>query len=76
MLELLIVLMEILLLPDDNTTYVYEGTEVEKTGRLATKTIKLTSRSFTETMFEIQPVDKTGPTWKRWVKETDLFTVM
>lgn len=58
-----------------NITYVYEGTEVEKTGRCATKTIKLTSRSFTETMFEIQPVDKTGPTWKRWVKETDLFTV-
>ena len=58
-----------------NNTFVHDGTEVEKTGRKATKTVQLTTRSFVETMVEIQPVDKEGIMWKRWVKDTELFIV-
>lgn len=57
-------------------TYVYEGTEVRKTGRLATRERK-TGRAGTtayEHLFEIEPVDP-DMSWKKWVSEIHLFTV-
>jgi hypothetical protein len=56
-------------------TYVYESVEVLSTGRVAHKTVKLTSRQYVDTLIEIQPVDKTGPNWKKWVNQADLYLI-
>ena len=56
-------------------TFVFDGTEVQLTGREAKREVKLSSKSYTDVLIEIQPVDTTGPSWKRWVKQTDLYTI-
>lgn len=58
-------------------TYIYEGTEVTLTDRVATKTKKTPSGKVIETqLVEVKPVPKPGtPVWARWVKMTDLFEV-
>lgn len=59
------------------TTYVYEGTEVRKTGRVATKERTRTSRSGVaaiDSLVEIEPVDP-DMSWKKWVNEIHLYTV-
>lgn len=64
-------------------TFVYDGVEVKKTGRSATKTA--TSR-FSEdsadrrtpksvTLVEITPVDSFHGEWKKWVRDLELFIV-
>lgn len=61
------------------TEYVFQGTLVKKTGRIAKKnTKKHTLRSTIETtdiIVEIIPVDIEDGTWKRWVSEEELFIV-
>lgn len=56
-------------------TFVFDNVEVKPTGRIATKTISLTTKQITNTLIEIEPVDKTGPRWKKWVNKTDLFEI-
>ena len=56
-------------------TFVFGEVEVRPTGRTATKVIKLSSRTHTDVLIEIEPIDKTGPTWKKWVRETELYKV-
>ena len=53
-------------------TYVYEQTEVRKTGRLAHR--KLTSGKL-DVKHEITPVDSSIGTWKKWVGDQDLLVV-
>jgi hypothetical protein len=56
----------------ENQTFVYENNEVVKTGRTAKK--NLTSGKV-DVLFEITPKDQTLGTWKKWVRDADLFTV-
>ncbi len=62
-------------------TYVFDGVEVKKTGRRAQKTTQIKepfangkTRSFE--LVEITPVDTSGFQWTKWVRETELFTIV
>lgn len=60
--------------------YVYEGMEVMKTGREATRNITVKtyqgSKRVPETVVEICPVPAAGVAqWKRWVKMNELFII-
>lgn len=59
------------------TTYVYQDTEVELTGREAKrqgKTGRGSKHTFTEILVEIRPVNDPNA-WKRWVKKSELFEI-
>lgn len=56
-------------------TFVYDCVEVKCTGRIATKTVELSTKKYVDTLVEIQPIDSTGPTWKKWVKKAELYKV-
>lgn len=72
----------------DEQTFVYDGVEVRKTGRIATKQppISTSNRSLMTsptayrpkvvniTLVEIEPIDKYQD-WKKWVREMELFIV-
>jgi|688.fasta_scaffold1068026_2 hypothetical protein len=51
--------------------YVYDGIEVEKTGRSAVRTVANKQLH----LVEIKPVDQYAD-WKKWVKETDLYKIV
>ena len=53
-------------------TYVYDGTEVKKTGRIAHK--KLTSGKVI-ILSEITPVHQLSGTWLKWVQDDQLFQI-
>lgn len=58
-------------------TYVFEGVEVVKTGRVAVKNITkrgslIPVKSFE--IVEIEPLDKSMD-WKKWIDPNQLFTV-
>ena len=60
--------------------FVYEGVEVIKTGRFATRKINAKTysgpKTTEEVVFEISPIPRAGETqWKRWVREEELFTI-
>jgi hypothetical protein len=55
-------------------TYVFDGSEVKKTGRTAVKTLVAGSRVKEMTLIEITPVDSTFD-WKKWVRPEDLYLV-
>ncbi len=57
---------------DQVQTYVYENVEVKKTGRTAQK--KLKSGSIDQ-LVEIAPIDTVIGSWKKWVREAELFEV-
>lgn len=54
-------------------SYVYENTEVVKTGREATRTL---SSGKTDVQVEITPKSNDCGVWKKWVREVELFTVV
>ena len=54
------------------TTYVFDGVEVQKTGRTAKR--KLKSGKFDE-LVEVTPENQNVGTWKKWAREADLFEV-
>lgn len=53
-------------------TYVYENTEVIKTGREAQKTLR---SGKTDVVVEITPRDQCSGVWKKWVRDDELFVV-
>ena len=53
-------------------TYVYDNTEVKKTGRVASKQLKSGS---VDQLVEITPSDPIIGAWKKWVREAELFEV-
>jgi hypothetical protein len=56
------------------TTYVYDGIEVRKTGRTASKESPTLRGKRFVTLIEITPVgDDVG--WKKWVDENSLYVV-
>lgn len=54
------------------STYVFDNAEVQMTGRTAKK--KLKSGKIDE-LYEITPLDPAIGTWKKWVREAELFEV-
>jgi hypothetical protein len=52
--------------------YVYENTEVKKTGRTAER--KLNSGKM-DVLYEITPVQGFDGSWKKWIRDVDLFIV-
>lgn len=55
-------------------TFVYDGTEVRKTGRKATKQSRTLNGAKTIEIVEITPVDP-DLEWKKWVNPDELFAV-
>lgn len=61
--------------------YVYDFIEVVQTGRTAVKTLTSTSRrtkevcTNEEVVVEITPANAGDGTWKKWVKEGDLYEI-
>lgn len=60
--------------------FVYDGQEVVRTGRIASKDQQVRgyngTRNVTATVIEIMPVVKPGEmTWKRWVSEDELYII-
>jgi hypothetical protein len=59
---------------DSTKTWVYDNVEVTKTGRIAQN--KTRSGKSLE-LVEITPVDqRMVGTWKKWVRDTDLYEVV
>lgn len=58
--------------------YVYNGTEVEMTGRVAKKDIPMRGRNTTHLSFlyEITPVDNEEGSWKKWVQMGELYEIV
>lgn len=54
-------------------TFVYDNIEIRKTGRKAER--KLTSGKV-DLLLEITPADPMSGSWKKWVREADLFEVV
>lgn len=52
--------------------YVYDNVEVIKTGRSAKKPLR---SGKVDELFEITPVETMDGTWKKWVREIELFEV-
>lgn len=59
--------------PQAPQTFVFETTEVKKTGRTARKRSGMTGKDLI--MYEITPVDPEAIQWKKWVPEDQLFTI-
>jgi peptidyl-tRNA hydrolase len=56
----------------EEQTYVYDNLEVRKTGRTAKKVLRSNK---VDELFEITPVDEKVGTWKKWVRDAELFEV-
>ena len=56
-------------------TYVYNGTEVIMTGRTASKKIRGRGEGRLITLHEIKPSNEDDGSWKKWVKESELYEV-
>lgn len=52
--------------------WIFEGSEVAKTGRTASKTL---SSGKKDVLYEITPVHHTTGSWKKWVREIELFQI-
>lgn len=60
-----------------SNTFVFDGLEVQKTGRTAKRTtVQFGSKAQRiEVLVEIQPVSTDEYQWKKWVPEGQLFTI-
>ena len=62
--------------------FVYDNQEVKKTGRRAVKNSQPKARRSDRTpsnqdmLFEITPANSEDGTWKRWVRQTDLYEII
>lgn len=54
-------------------SYVYDGVEIVKTGKMAER--KLRSGKVDQ-LIEVTPKEPTLGTWKKWVREAELFEVL
>lgn len=61
-----------------NKTYVYNGTEVTKTGRVARRQLRGSARNRTsvDVLYEIKPFHHTNGTWTDWVRDSDLYEII
>lgn len=59
---------------DTDETFVYDGQEVRKTGRRATKSVpRVKGEPICFYQYEVTPIDDTG--WLKWVDEKELFKI-
>jgi len=62
-------------------TYIYDNTEVVMTGRTAVKAVAKTKRRSgrspvsTDRLYEVKPADPENGTWKKWVRQRDLYEI-
>lgn len=59
--------------------YVHVDIEVIKTGRVAKKERRTTGRRVAageSVLYEITPADPETGSWKKWVRETDLYEIV
>lgn len=57
--------------PNKSRRYVYNGTEVLLTGRVAEKDL----RRGTDVLYEVKPHDLENGSWRKWVRPTDLYVI-
>lgn len=63
-------------------TYIYDNTEVVKTGRKAVKSKDTNNKRSARTppsqdiLFEIKPADPDNGSWKKWVRQADLYEIV
>lgn len=58
----------------EESSYVYDGTEVRLTGRQARREVpRLKGPPMVFTLVEITPVDDVG--WLKWVKNEELYQI-
>lgn len=63
-------------------TYIYDNTEVVKTGRKAIKEKEQKQKRSVRTppsqdiLFEITPADQENGSWKKWVRQVDLYEII
>lgn len=57
------------------TSYVFEGTEVRKTGRRAQREVKIPGSTRIFEVIEITPVGDDFD-WKKWVKPEELYEIV
>ena len=55
-----------------DTSFVYENGEVVKTGRRAERKVR---SGKVDELVEITPKDATTGSWKKWVREDELYEV-
>lgn len=62
----------------NNQTFVFKGSEVIKTGRVARRDIsRPSSRSVQyDWLYEVKPVNEQDGTWTEWVRQTDLYEIV
>lgn len=64
------------------TAYVWNGSEVQLTGRTARKEGKAPSgrtgraRQRIDILYEIEPTDKEDGSWKKWVRMNELYEIV
>jgi len=64
-----------------NEIYIYDNTEVVKTGRKAEKQAEVKPKRSERTpqtndvLFEITPADQETGSWKKWVRQSDLYII-
>ena len=56
----------------DNKRYVYDNVEVVKTGRTASKPLR---SGKVDELYEVTPIDTIIGSWKKWVRDAELFEV-
>lgn len=56
----------------DTNTYLYDGKEVRKTGRIARKTLR---SGKIHTLYEIEPISVEGKKWSKFVDIEDLYRI-
>lgn len=57
---------------NQETTYIYDNIEVKKTNRYAQKTL---ASGKVDILYEITPLHQTTGTWKKWIREGELFII-
>lgn len=60
---------------DKDRTYIYDALEVKWTGRKASKKKDWHRTKSITTIYEITPIDPESGSWKKWVKEEDLYKI-
>ncbi len=62
-----------IIMEDKEKTYVFDNTEVRKTGRVAKRTLKSNN---VDIQIEVTPVHMTSGAWKKWTRENELFEIV
>lgn len=56
--------------------YVFDNTEVVLTGRSAERTVGRRDKTKTDVLVEITPRDDENGSWKKFVRDTELYEIV